>query len=185
MLNDKNTPEYLLSRTALKDKKAFHSLYLLTSAQLLATLFRIVKNKAIAEDLLQETFIKIWNKADSYHRSKAKAMTWMTSIARNLSIDYLRCQVNKQHENVDDMPIKEILIDLVTPEQKITETQSSQQIKHCLNQLDDQVKKVILLAYFNGLTHEDIFRQTGTPLGTIKSWIRRGLQKMKHCLEKS
>ncbi len=172
----------LLSRVALADRSAFRQLYDATSPKLFGSLLRILKKPELAEDALQETFIKIWNNADSYREYSSKPMTWLHSIARYRAIDILR----KQKHDVRNIPIEE--------ETESTDAALSYmdnfaegdhaRLMHCLSQLERKHKEAIVKCYCEGYTHSELSRLMSTPLGTVKSWVRRGLQSLKQCLEK-
>ena len=172
----------LLSGCALNDRQAFSQLYELTSAKLYGVILRILNRSEWAEDCLQEAYVKVWNRSDSYRPHLASPMTWMATIARNQALDLLR----RRHREVRVPEVEafseEVDQDLL-PQDKLQLTDEGQRLNHCLEQLKSQQRQIIALAYFKGLTHEELAVQTGTPLGTIKTWIRRGLEQLKRCLE--
>lgn len=183
----KSTPEQLadwLARCALNDRRSFEQLYRATSAQLFGLILRIVKQQDIANEVLQESYVKIWNRASDYSVNKAAPMTWMGTIARNHAIDTLR-RGNQQPDTVDE-PVDELVWlaeDNPGPEEQAHDQQRNAALYQCLNQLEGKQKQAMLMAYFQGLTHEELSAQLATPMGTVKSWIRRGLQRLKQCLE--
>jgi RNA polymerase sigma-70 factor (ECF subfamily) len=172
----------LLAACALNDRQAFAQLYELTSAKLNGVILRILGREAWAQDCLQEAYVKIWNKAGDYRPYVALPMTWMMTIARNQALDLLRRQ---RREFLSDEPAKaeqEIDAELL-PMDRLQQDDAGRMLQRCLQQLQEQQRQVIALAYFRGLTHDEMARQTGTPLGTIKTWIRRGLEQLRSCLE--
>jgi RNA polymerase sigma-70 factor (ECF subfamily) len=172
----------LLAACALNDRQAFAQLYELTSAKLNGVILRILGREAWAQDCLQEAYVKIWHKAGDYRPYVALPMTWMMTIARNQALDLLRRQ---RREFLSDEPAKaEQEMDLeLLPVEKLQRDDAGRMLQRCLQQLQEQQRQIIALAYFRGLTHEELARQTGTPLGTIKTWIRRGLEQLRSCLE--
>ena len=170
----------LLAATARKDEQAFARLYDLTSANLYAAAMRILKKEASAQDALQDAFIQIWHRAVDFHSSKGSAMAWMASIVRYRALDILRKQKTV-------VPLENIEFEQVESEMgplgKLLESDSAKLLWDCLQELNDKQRNSILLAFYEGLTHDQVAEQTTTPLGTIKSWIRRGLQSIKGCLE--
>ncbi len=172
----------LLSACALHDRQAFHQLYELTSAKLYGVILRILNRSEWAEDCLQEAYVKVWNRAESYRPQLASPMTWMATIARNQALDHLRRRRREVREaEVEAFP-EEVDQDLL-PQDKLQQTDEGRQLNHCLEQLKSQQRQIIALAYFKGLTHEELAQRTDTPLGTVKTWIRRGLEQLKRCLE--
>lgn len=174
----------LLARTALGERRSFEQLYRTTSAQLFGLILRIVKNKDTASEVLQESFIKIWNRAGDFSPHKASAMTWMGTIARNQAIDTLRR--GNQQPVFHDQPVDELhwlAEDAPGPDDNVHQEHQNLALRRCLGQLEGGQREAVLLAYFNGLTHEELAARLDRPLGTVKSWIRRGLQRLKQCLE--
>jgi len=176
-----NTLDDLLYRCALHDAKALSKLYELTSSKLFALCLKIVTRQDIAEDVLQDSFINIWNKADQFRGDKGSALSWMVGIVRNKAIDWIR--KNPLGREVSD----EILLDKVdfsTSENSFESLGGDvQALINCMDDLDDGQRKAITNVYYQGFTHKEYSNKTGHPLGTIKSWIRRGLQALKQCLE--
>lgn len=183
----KPTPEqlaHLLARCALGDRHSFEQLYHATSAQLFGLILRIVKQRDKANEILQEVYVKIWQRAGDYSVSKAAPLTWMGTVARNQAIDTLR-RGNQQPATVDE-PIEtfsSLAEPGLGPEEQTHEAHRNAALHHCLNQLQGQQKQALLLAYFQGLTHEELSVKLDSPIGTVKSWVRRGLQRLKQCLE--
>lgn len=180
-VNQANNLDDLLYRCALHDAKALSRLYALTSAKLFALSLKIVTRQDIAEDVLQDSFINIWNKADQFRGDKGSALSWMVGIVRNKAIDWIR--KNPIGRDVND----EVLLDkedLNSMEDNFESLGGDvQALINCMDDLDDGQRKAITNVYYQGFTHKEYSSKTGHPLGTIKSWIRRGLQALKQCLE--
>ncbi|TRY31470.1 RNA polymerase sigma factor [Aliiglaciecola sp. M165] len=166
----------LLNRVASGDRKAFELLYKATSGHLYAICMSILKNNELAEDVLQEGFIKIWDNAKEYSQGKGRVLTWMTSIVRYRAIDMLRFQKVRKGNGLSE---QELVSDSPTDSFQFT---NKNQLDHCIEQLGIQQKQAIHLAFFDGLTHQEIAYHIDSPLGTSKSLIRRGVQALKRCL---
>lgn len=166
----------LLSCVAQGDRKAFERLYGATSGHLYAICLSILRNKELAEDVLQDAFIKIWDNAKDYSQGKGRVLTWMTSIVRYRAIDMLRFQKVRQGNGMSEQEL--VSESSLEPSQYA----NTNQLAQCIEQLGIQQKQAIHLAFFNGLTHQEIADHLESPLGTSKSLIRRGVQALKRCL---
>ncbi|WP_257255526.1 MULTISPECIES: RNA polymerase sigma factor [unclassified Endozoicomonas] len=169
-----------LARCARGEQKAFKHLYQLTSSKLFALILRILKDRELAEDCLQQVYIKIWQASSSYNSSKAAPMTWMNTIARNQALDHLR-KLNREPQ-VETEALDLQVDQSSSQEQKMTETQNSQQVHRCLRTLNDNQRRCLELSYFDGMTHQNLSNQLEVPIGTVKTWIRRGLMRLKECM---
>jgi len=173
----------LLSRCADGDQAALEELYHACSSKLYATCLFLLKNKALAEDVLQDSFVKIWSRAGSYNSDKGSAMTWMTSVVRHRALDVLRSNVNQLEQgseavasagNVDDGQDPLLLADI---------SASTAAILRCMEQLKEEQRQCIVLAYYFGYSHDELSINLAKPLGTVKAWIRRGIKRIRECLE--
>jgi RNA polymerase sigma-70 factor (ECF subfamily) len=172
----------LLSACALSDQKAFARLYQMTSANLYGVVLRILNREAWADDCLQEAFVKIWNNAESYRPYLAAPMTWMMTIARNQALDQLRRRRREVMESDSDGFREEVDPDPL-PLDRLSQSDEGGRLQDCLDRLNENQRQTIALAYFKGLTHEELANRTDAPLGTVKTWIRRGLEQLRRCLE--
>lgn len=173
---------YLLSACASKDKIAFAHLYASTSAKLFGILLHILKRHDKAEECLQEVYLKIWIKASEYKPYEAAPMTWMSSIARYQAIDLLRHDKRGVIAADTNRVTDQIDLDR-SPEEHVAARSEEKMLDHCMDQLKTQHRQVFALAYFKGLTHVELAQQADIPVGTVKTWIRRGLEALKRCLE--
>ncbi len=172
--------KYLLE-CAQGKHKALKQLYELCSANLFSVALRILKDRALAEDCLQQVFYKVWNNAGTYDVSKAKAQTWLNTITRNQALDILRKNKHfDQHESDDALAY--IADDAPSHEQYVELAQKSEVMHKCLKELPEQQKIYLEMAFFEGLTHQALSDKTGTSLGTVKTWIRRGLERLRKCM---
>jgi RNA polymerase sigma-70 factor, ECF subfamily len=171
----------LLDRCTAADSGALQRLYELASPVLFACLMRILRRRALAEEALQDVFVSIWQRAGQFHASRGRPMAWMMSIARYRAIDLLR------HERsapllVPDLP-ERAEADEARDESAAAWMPAGGLLERCLGLLNSQQRNCLELAFVGGNSHEAISRLTGNPLGTVKSWIRRGLQSLRQCLE--
>ena len=172
----------LLQKTADGDQLAFKKLYEMSSPKLMGLCLRLMQAEALAEDVLQEGFIKIWDKADTYVPGKGKAMTWMSTVIRNKGLDKLRSLKSKAAETeIQYEGIEFASIDL-EPDKIENLSQDVKGLMACLDKLKPDQRECILLSYYYGHTHQELADKLGRPLGTIKAWIRRGLEDLRPCL---
>jgi RNA polymerase sigma-70 factor, ECF subfamily len=175
-VSEEEQAETLLGRVALRDRDAFRRLYERTSPHLFGVAIRILGTRALAEEALQDAFVQIWQRAGSFQSERAKASTWMTSIVRYRSLDLRR--VSGRELALEDHPeIAESAASPAAPEA------ADPALGRCLELLAQQPRDCLSLAFVGGYSHPEISRKLNTPLGTVKSWIRRGLQQLKECLE--
>jgi len=180
----------LLARTAARDHTAFTELYELTSAHLFGVALRILHRSERAEEVLQDAYVNIWNQAGSYAAGLSAPMTWLSSVVRNKALDRLR-QVRLSDQStvvlVDDEG--EEFLDQVAaapradPQELLSQATEGLRLRHCLGTLDAPQRQSLALAYYDGLSHSELAGHLHAPLGTVKAWIRRGLDKLKQCLE--
>lgn len=179
------TPEALadlMTRVAAGDRAALRQLYDATSAKLFAVCLRILSDREEAEDVLQEVYVTIWRRAARFDASRAGVMTWVSTIARNRAIDRLRARGPLAYaDQVDDLDIPD---GQVSAEALMVAAGEEGRVHKCLAELDERTQRVIRTAFFEGVTYEALARRMEAPLGTVKSWIRRGLSRLKGCLER-
>jgi RNA polymerase sigma-70 factor (ECF subfamily) len=177
----------LLAATARKDAGAFRSLYEATSAKLFAFALRILNKRELAEEALQESFVNIWNNASSYQSSLAAPMTWMTTIVRNKAFDLLRRLDNTVEIDADTFD-KEVMDALEstspTPIEALQMSGDAKALARCLSKLEGLHRQAIALAFYHDLSHSEVAEQMKLPIGTVKTWIRRGLERLRLCLSK-
>lgn len=164
------------------DRAALHQVYERTSAKLMGICLRILRDRNEAEEVLQEVFISVWNRAGTFDPSRSSPLTWLCTIARNKAIDRLRSR--RAHRA--DAPFAEALEladDAPDGFAAAASRQEGERILYCLSTLEKRSQEVIRTAFFDGLSYSELAAAAGVPLGTMKSWIRRGLQRIKACLE--
>jgi len=171
----------LLAACARRDREAFARLYQSTSAKLFGVALRILRREDWAEEVLQECYVRIWTHAPEYRPALAAPMTWMSSIVRNRCLDWLRRPRVEVAD--DDGSIAEgTEADDPGPLAHLERAKESAALSRCLQTLEGKQRQAIALAFFDGLSHSELARHLREPLGTVKTWVRRGLLRLKDCL---
>jgi RNA polymerase sigma-70 factor (ECF subfamily) len=176
--------EQLIERCAAGDASALELLYKNTAAQLFGVLRRILVRQDLAQEALQDVYVSIWRNAKDYRANKAAAFTWMVSIARYRAIDIKRSRKREVHfaDPADYVPEDANAVDgdlaLVADRDA-----DARRLRDCLQELGVQQRNAVCLAYMNGLTHDEVASTLSAPLGTVKSWVRRGLESLKRCIQ--
>ena len=177
----------LLDRIALADELALKELYGLTSSKLYGVAVRVVTNREWAEDVLQEAFLNIWKVAGTYKASLSPPMAWMGLLVRSRGLDFLRRRASDRADRMQELD--EVITDTVAGDSPnpMDTTQASEQawaLHQCLSQLENKQREVVSLAYLRDLSHSELAEQLKLPLGTVKTWIRRGLEQLRGCMGK-
>jgi RNA polymerase sigma-70 factor (ECF subfamily) len=183
----------LLARAGLGDRAAFARLYERSSGHLFAVVLRIQRDRAQAEDLLQDIYVSVWKAAASFDAARSQPLTWLTSIARNRAIDSLRrAQAQPRTESSsrdddDDRPdaAETWADDGPGPLELLGRASDARELSQCMEHLSPPQRQSVALAFFDGLSHAEVAEQLREPLGTVKSWVRRALMTLKGCLERS
>ncbi|MCF5054840.1 sigma-70 family RNA polymerase sigma factor [Pseudomonas syringae] len=167
--------EACLKACARGEQRALRALYEQESHHLLGVALRIVRDKALAEDIVHDAFIKIWRGAASFDPARGSARGWVFSVTRHQALNHVRnhsreVALGEEHEQV------------AAPGDSVEFTARSGQIYACLEQLDPARRTCILHAYVDGYSHSEIAQKTGTPLGTVKAWIKRSLAALRECM---
>jgi RNA polymerase sigma-70 factor (ECF subfamily) len=172
----------LLNASARRDRQAFARLYEATSSKLFGVALRILRREDWAEEVLQECYVSIWTHAPDYRPALAAPMTWMTSIVRNRCLDWLR---RPRLEVPDDEGaiVESTESGNPGPLDELERAKDSQALARCLKGLEGKQRQAIALAFFDGLSHSELAQHLREPLGTVKTWVRRGLLRLKDCLE--
>ncbi|HTD06555.1 MAG TPA: sigma-70 family RNA polymerase sigma factor [Undibacterium sp.] len=176
-----------LAAVANKDAGAFRSLYDASSPKLFGFALRILSKRELAEEVLQESFVNIWNNAGSYQPSLAAPMTWMTTIVRNRAFDLLRRldhDVEIDADNFDMEVMNALEANDPTPIESLQLTQDAKALARCFARLEGLHRQAMALAFYHDLSHSEVAEQMKLPMGTVKTWIRRGLDKLRTCLSK-
>jgi RNA polymerase sigma factor (sigma-70 family) len=172
-----------LARIAGGDQQALRFLYRETSAKLFAVCHRILLDKGEAEDVLQEVYIAVWRHAGAFDPNRASPISWLVAISRNRSIDRLRSRATvARHRTIDEAA--DVSDSGPTALAQLETSQDHQQLMRCLDELEPQHAGAIRSAFFDGATYEELAQRMSIPLGTIKSWIRRSLLRLRQCLDR-
>ena len=171
----------LLEEVAAGDRRALANVYDRTSSKLFGVCLRIARDHGAAEDILQQVYLKVWDKAGRFDREQASPITWMCAIARNAAIDWVRkhgpaTPLSADHQSAG-LAEGEIAFDA------LADFEDRAAIFDCLDALPHNQQRTIRLAYFDGMSHAELAQIMKVPLGTTKSWIRRGLLQLRGCLQ--
>lgn len=169
----------LIARTALRDRAAFRDLYGRTSAKLFGVVLRILKDRAEAEEALQEVYVKIWQRADRYVEGSYSPISWLVAVARNHALDVLRAR-KPVSEDID------LALDVAdgspSPEQASIDSGERGRIDSCLDTLEADKADCVRGAYLDGFSYEDLAKRHNVPLNTMRTWLRRSLIRLRECL---
>lgn len=170
--------EHLIARTALGDRAAFGALYAATGPKLFGVVLRVLDNRADAEEVLQEVFVKVWHNAERYRANGLSPMTWLYTVARNSAIDRLR--MRRPQAPLDEAAE---LADLSPgPEAAAVASAQSARLRSCLEALDPDRAEAVRRAYLKGETYADLATRFGVPINTMRTWLRRSLLRLRECL---
>jgi RNA polymerase sigma-70 factor (ECF subfamily) len=164
---------WLIAAVAKGDEAAFERLYAATRAKLFGVVLRILRRQDLAEEVIQETYVKIWNSAGQFNPGLASPITWMASIARNRAIDVVRKRGEVSIEEAADSP---------DPLARREMTEELKRLLECVGRLEPDRQKLVLLAYYNGWSREQLAAKFETPVNTVKTWLRRSMMDIRECL---
>lgn len=177
--------QQLLARTALGDRAAFRRLYEATAPRLLGVALRLLNRRDQAEDVVQEAFVNVWHQAGSYAAATSAPMTWLTAIVRNRALDLLRSEKSRPTEALDDTEDglhRQIPDQRPNPQGLLEQAADTLHIRGCLDAIEGPQKQCLALAYYHGLSHSELAEHLGSPIGSVKVWLRRGLERLRRCL---
>ena len=175
----------LLDRVAARDDTALRLLYTQTSSKLFGLALRILRQRTLAEDVLQEAYLTIWRVAVDYRASLSPPMAWMALIVRSRALDALRRRSTERANlmnELDDEMAQTLEGDSPNPMDTADASEQAFALHHCLGKLDHKQREVVSLAYLRDLSHGEMAEQLKLPLGTVKTWIRRGLEQLRTCM---
>lgn len=184
-LSDEDHLMTLIERIAQRDESALKALYDLTARKLYGLSLRVVGNAERAEDVLQESFLQVWRSAADYRASLSPPMAWLALIVRSRSLDNLRRRAAERGDlmqELDDTLAETLVGDSPNPMDTSLASQQAWALHQCLQQLEGKQREVISLAYLRDLSHGELASQLRLPLGTVKTWIRRGLDRLRDCM---
>ena len=171
---------WLLGAVAKGDKAAFERLYGATRAKLYGVLLRILGRPELAEEVMQETYLKVWKMADKFDPALASPITWMVAIARNRAIDIVRKRSEVSIE--DEKDAQNVAADTPAPLARREMTEELKRLLSCLGKLDPEKQRIVLLAYYSGWSREQLATKLDIPVNTIKTWLRRSLLEIRECM---
>ncbi|WP_296448069.1 RNA polymerase sigma factor [Rhodoferax sp. UBA5149] len=175
----------LLDRVARHDAAALKALYERCSSKLFGLALRVVRQREWAEDVLQEAFLTIWRGAGDYRASLSPPMAWMGLIVRSRGLDFLRRRsAERSHltQELDESMADTLAGDAPSPMDTAQASEQAWALHQCLGQLENRQREVVSLAYIRDLSHRELAEQLKLPLGTVKTWIRRGLEQLRLCM---
>ncbi len=170
-----------LEHAGAGDRAAFQRVYRHTSQKLFGICLSVIRDRAIAEDVLQDVFVKVWHQADRFESAKASPITWLCVIARNSAIDRRRSLDRIPASSPEMLPF--LPDEAARIDEKLEGAENRAQIFACLEGLDENQRRSINAAFYDGVTYLELATQWDVPLGTVKSWVRRGLARLKKCLD--
>jgi RNA polymerase sigma-70 factor (ECF subfamily) len=180
--SDPGSREAMLQACARGDRTALHSLYSATAPQLFGLALGIVRSRDLAEDIMQDSFVRVWRHAHSFEPGRGSAMAWLAGIVRNRCIDHLRQR--GREVPLDDEFIQSWADPASGPADLAALRGDARRLRDCLDELEEDPRKVLLLVYYNGMTYNEVAGLVGAPLGTVKSWVRRSLVRLRGCMER-
>jgi RNA polymerase sigma-70 factor (ECF subfamily) len=171
---------WLLGAVAKGDEAAFERLYAATRAKLYGVLLRILGRPALAEEVMQETYLKVWKMADQFDPAIASPITWMVAMARNRAIDIVR---KRGDVSIEDEPdALEVSAEAPAPLARREMTEELKRLLSCLGKLDPEKQRIVLLAYYSGWSRDQLAQKLDIPVNTIKTWLRRSLLEIRGCM---
>jgi RNA polymerase sigma-70 factor, ECF subfamily len=171
----------LLAGVAAGDEASFSELYQATSAKLFAVALRILRSREMAEEVVQEAYFRIWERAGDFKPEIASPITWMAAIVRNRSLDEVRRRGSRPHADVSE--IEDLESDDEHPLEALGRQEDVARLLRCLEGLEPEKKQIVRLAYLDGMSREALAKRFDRPEGTIKTWLHRSLAQLKGCLE--
>jgi RNA polymerase sigma-70 factor, ECF subfamily len=177
---DEAVIDELLKRTAAGDPAAFSALYERTASKLFAVCLRIARHRRLAEELLRETYVHVWNNARQFDPARGRALAWMTSIARTRAIDAIRIKIREPR------PPDEVTLEAAEPTAlgAMEARVEFDAVGRCLRDLEYGERHAIVLAYRDGLSYDQLAVLLGVSVETVKEWVSRGLAKLRDCMDK-
>lgn len=176
----------LLARIALRDQAALRALHDLVGSRLMAIAMRVTRDRALAEDVVQEVFVTLWKQSGARVAGQVLTLAWLCVVTRHRAIDAMRkfhltVALSEQHDDGEEHQ-HDVTDEMASPLTQLLQVEGDGLMQRCLKALDEQPRQAVLLGYFEGLTHIEIAFRLQRPLGTVKAWIRRSLGNLKQCM---
>ena len=172
----------LLVAVAREDRQAFQRLYEKIAGRMFGLCLKLARQQDLAEEALQDAFVQIWHRASEYHNERGAPLSWMMTIARYRTLDLMRSRKSRATDG--DGALESMADQREGPLDRSLRSAGEQALTGCLDELSDAQRDSILLSYYRGLTHDELAVTLSSPIGSVKSWIRRGLMALKRCLER-
>ena len=181
------TDATLMERLLQRDGSALEALYDRYGRPVYSVVLRIAQHPSSAEEIVQDVFLQLWRHAGSYQTSRGPLGPWLFTVARNRALDFLRTKREKQRGREDscDFDLPRAAVQPPEPEEAIDQTRRAEKVRAVMNELPQAQRRAIELAFFDGMSHSEISAALGEPLGTVKSWIRGGLLRLRESLEET
>jgi RNA polymerase sigma-70 factor (ECF subfamily) len=171
---------WLIAAVAKGDEAAFERLYAATRAKLFGVVLRILRRQDLAEEVIQEAYVRIWSSAGQFNPGLSSPITWMASIARNRAVDVVR---KRGEISIEEEPTAmEVAADSPDPLARREMTEELKRLLECVGRLEPDRQKLVLLAYYNGWSREQLAAKFETPVNTVKTWLRRSMMDIRECL---
>jgi len=171
---------WLIAAVAKGDEVAFERLYTATRAKLFGVVMRILRRQDLAEEVIQECYVKIWSNAGQFNPAVASPITWMVSIARNRAIDLVR---KRTEASIEEEPqAMDVAADSPDPLARREMSDDLKRLLGCVGKLEPERQRLVLLAYYNGWSREQLAEKFNTPVNTVKTWLRRSMLEIRDCL---
>ena len=171
---------WLIGAVAKGDQAAFERLYTATRAKLYGVVLRILGKPELAEEVMQETYLKVWKMAHTFDPTLASPITWMVAMARNRAIDIVR---RRSEVSIEDEPeAQNVAAESAPPLARREMTEELKRLLACLGKLDPEKQRIVLLAYYSGWSREQLSTKLDIPVNTIKTWLRRSLLEIRECM---
>lgn len=180
MLGSSRELASLMHRVAQRDQDAFETLYRATNRKMYGIILGVLSSRSLADEVLQEVYVKVWQRAEDFDPDKASPITWMAVIARNRALDEARRSSNAATDDVEDH--LDLAADLENPLADMERSDTFKAVIRCLDTLDPERRQLILLAYYRGLSRDALAKRFNHPTATIKTWLHRSLTQLKTCL---
>ena len=168
-----------LAAVAAGDGDALAVLYGQTSGRLMAVLLRLLRRRELAEEVLHDVYLRVWDRAHSFDAAKGSAMGWLVAVARNTALDHFR----RHRREVVGIADVEATVEEPAGPDLASASAARRALQACLDRLEPEPRRCVLMAYRDGLTHDELAARLGRPTGTVKSWVRRSLLRLRRCLE--
>jgi len=169
--------EALLQACASGDQTALHTLYMGTAPQLFGLALRILRGRELAEEIVQDSFLIVWRHAHAFDPARGSAMAWLASIVRNRCIDVIRQR--GRESPLDDVSIEDWETPVSSPTDVAALSRDARRLHDCLAELEEQPRRVLLMVYYEGITYKEAAGRLGVPPGTVKSWVRESLLRLR------